>query len=481
MGVVQELTSPLDHPKINIPSEELNRINETLNMYSNKYPEVSYLNSNKELKKRQYKTLNMIKESSNLLASLLFNEKCKITISNDGASNFIDQVLRQNKFYDNFGEYLEPMFALGGLAVRPYVDSNSKIKFGWCLANTFFPLKSNTNEISEGVIITKTTKVEKKKTIYYTLFEFHEWESGKYIITNELYRSENQNIVGTQVNLRVLYDDLEPTAVIGGLEKPLFTYLKPAGFNNINPSSPLGLGICDNAKPTLEQINDAYDAFNWEIKMGERKIGVPEGMTRVRVDEQGNLKQVFDDTTNIFVALAMDRDTKPVDFTSDIRAESFIRSINQFFRTLEMQIKLSEGTFTFDGNSLKTATEVISEDSQTFRTRNSQVSKVETFIKDLIIATLELASRTSDGAGMLYSGELPTHDDIEIDFDDGIFQSKGDKLKHYSQAVLSDLMPHVIAIARLHNLPIEEAEKWFKMIQQEKRGIMPNPSEGVEL
>ena len=36
------------------------------------------------------------------------------------------------------------------------------------------------------------------------------------------------------------------------------------------------------------------------------------------------------------------------DISTDIRADQFIQSINQFIKTLEMQTGLSVGTFSFD-------------------------------------------------------------------------------------------------------------------------------------
>ena len=488
-GVVlnkKRLGTPLDHPKINIPPEEYERIRDTYKFYSNQWDPIEYRNSDGDPKKRDYLTLNMIKEVSDLLSKVVFNDKCKISISNKEANDFIKQAFEDIDFYKQFQRYLEPMFALGGLAARPYIE-DGRVKVSWCLATTFYPLKSNTNHIDEGAIVTKSLAVEGDKVIYYSLFEIHERNGDDHSITNELYRSEKREEIGEQVPLNKIYKGMEAYAVIENPKRPVFAYLKPAGFNNINPSSPLGLGVCDNAKSTLKAINDTYDSFNWEIQMGERKVIVPSHMTKDRIDKNGNLIPVFDSKTNVYLSLPTDdKGFAPQDVTSDIRTRAFVDSINFFFRTLEMQVKLSTGTFTFEKNSVKTATEVVSEDSQTYKTRNSHLTEIETFIKHLIISILELAQRTNvkvkgKKAERLYNGKIPEFDDIGIDFDDGVFQSKDAMLDNYTKAVLNDLMPHTIAIARLHDLPEKEAIKWFEMIQHEKRGMMPNPNEGTEL
>jgi len=476
MGMGKELGTPLDHPKINISPDEYARIEETFKLYSNQITTIKYFNSKRVEKERPYMTLNMIKEVSNLLAKIVFNEKCEITIADKLANKYIKEVFAQNDFHKRFSEYLEPMFALGGLVVRPYMDEHYNIKLSWCLATTFYPLKSNTNEIDEGALVTKTRVTEKDKTIYYTLFEFHEKKGDGYQITNELYRSEKSNLVGQEVPLSRLdeYKKLKETAHIKGLLKPLFAYLKPAGFNNVTPSSPLGLGVCDNSKPTLKQINDTYDNFGWEYKMGKRKIAIPEWMTTVKPDEGGVLKQTIDDETDLFLIMNGILDgSMPVDLTSDIRTQAYIDGINFFFRTLEMQTKLSSGTFTFDGNSVKTATEVISEDSQTYKTRNSHITEIEAFLRHLIISILELASKAKGRKGTLYTGKIPTEDEIGIDFDDGVFQSKEALLKHYSHGTLNKLIPRKEALQRIWDIPEDEAEKWLKMMVLEDKMFSP--------
>ena len=363
------------------------------------------------------------------------------------------------------------MFAIGGIAVRPYVNETGEIEFSWALANSFFPLRSNSNGITEGVIKSVTTKMEQKKTIYYTLLEFHEWEDKTYVITNELYKSDNKGEIGKPVPLNELYEDLQERTEIIGLSRPLFNYLKPAGFNNINPHSPLGLGITDNCKPTLKQINDTFDQFNWEIQMGQRTVFVSDYMLQVLPSEDGlPPRQIFDPDTNVFKSMRMANDEEMVkDVTTDIRTEQYISAINHHLKTLEMDLQLSVGTFSFDGKSVKTATEVVSENSLTYRTRNNHVNEVEKFIKGLIVSVLELAK-----AYKLFDGEIPTFEHIGVDFDDGVFQDRNALLSFYGKAKMFGLIPTVEIIQKVFKVPKETAEQWLKEIQEEQAEIDPS-------
>ena len=356
----ETLETILDHPKINLDESEMKRVRENFRLYAGKHDMVKFRNTNGKSIEREFMGLNMAKEAASYIASLVFNEQCEIVVSRMSgadkkqnqlrdANDFIQYVFSHNKFKKNFSQYLEAMFAIGGLAVRPYVDKG-EVEFAWCLADTFYPLKSNTNNISECAIASVTARTENKKTIYYTLLEFHEWENGVYRITNELYRSEVRDKVGRQVKLSSLYEDLLPVSYIHGLSRPLFSYLKPFGFNNINPRSSLGLGIVDNARPTLERINVTSDEFYWEIKKGKRRRIISDHFIKTQVDEQGVRQQYFDEDEDTFLALPGGLgDMVNNDITPEIRSDKYIESINHFFGILEMQIKLSAGTFTWGG------------------------------------------------------------------------------------------------------------------------------------
>lgn len=478
----QTLKTINDHPKINIDPNELARIENSMSQYEGNYPKVEYVNSNGHLQKREYMTINMRKLSADVLSGLVFNEQCEVVVSDadddedksnayKSANDFIQHVFEHNDFKKNLADYLEPMFALGGLTVRPYVDQASgEIEFSWALANAFYPLRSNSNGISEGVMKSVTIKVEKGKEIYYTLLEFHEWENDLYVITNELYRSDNKGEIGKRVPLSELYEDLEERATIENLSRPNFNYVKPSGFNNINPHSPLGLGIADNSNSTLKKINDTYDQFWWEIKMGQRTVFVSDHMLSLLPDENGlPPRQIFDPDVNVYKSMRMSSDEEFVqDVTRDIRTEQYITAINQSLRTLEMELKLSVGTFSFDGRSMKTATEVVSENDLTYRTRNDHVNEVEKFIKGLVVSVLELAK-----AYGLYSGDIPTFEHIGVDFDDGVFQDRAALLKFYGQAKTFGFIPTVEVIQRVFKVPKETAEQWLKDIQAEQVAFDP--------
>lgn len=273
--------------------------------------------------------------------------------------------------------------------------------------------------------------------------------------------------------LSELYDDLEESTVFTGLSRPLFTYLRTPGMNNKDINSSLGLSIFDNAKTTIDFINTTYDEFAWEIKMGQRRVAVPAQTVRTYYDQRGDkvvMRQHFDPDQNVFVQLDSGADDKPVgvhDLTTEIRSESYIAAINQGLKLFEMQIGVSSGMFTFDGKSMKTATEVVSENSDTYQMRNSIVSLVEHSMSELIVSICELAKATG-----LYTGEIPTLDEITINLDDGIFADKNAELDYWSKALAAGLVPKRYAIEKALGMTEEQAQVLADEIEEETTRII---------
>lgn len=466
----ESLSKVTDHPRIAIPELEYNRIVRNKQFYMQKFDPIEYLDSNGDLCYRQRTSINVSKIVARKLAKLVFNEGCEITVADKNDNEFLQSVFTDNKFRKNFCEELEAGYAISGLVLRPYVDTGTnKVKIAYCHADSFFPLHSNTNDVSEAAIATTTQVVEGKTTVYYTLLEFHLWEDGEYYIENELYRSTKKDEVGKRVPLDSLevYADLEPRSHMEGFTRPIFVYIKLAGKNNAELGSPLGSGVIDNARPQLEDINEKYDQFMWEIKKSSTKIIASDQFFKSNYDDNGRPTKHFASTTDVFQKLKTE-DPFIDTFAPELRATEFISSINFILRIIEVLTGLSAGTFSFDGQSVKTATEIISENSETYSTRSDNVLIVEEAMKELVTTIFELAAA--------YGLHKPSSKmEASVDFDDGVFTSKEAQLDYNLKAVGGLMMPSAVAIQRQFGLSKEESKKWLMMIREEQ--LLMDPAE----
>lgn len=472
LGMVADYNSIVEHPKIAMSILERERILRNKRFYMQKFEPVTFFDANGFRHTRPFHSINIAKAMSRKLAKLVFNEGCKIITSDKTTQAFLDQVFKNNRFRKNFVEELEAGYAIGGVVLRPYFDaSTNKIKIAYCSADNFYPLQSNTNDISEACISSRVLKVEHKATVYYTLLEFHEYQNGDYYISNELYRSEQSDRLGTRVPLNSLeqYADLAEVAKMEGFSRPLFVYIKLAGKNNADLDSPLGAGIIDNAYRQLVDINEKYDQFMLDIQNSQLKIMASDHYFKVRYDKDGLPIRRFNSKSSVYQALKSDEPF--IDsFSPSLRSDEYISAINFMLKIAEMQSGFSAGTFSFDGQSVKTATEIVSENAETYSTRADNAEIVEEALKELITTILELGK-----CYQVYNGRLDV--DVSVDFDDGVFESKDAQLDYLTKASTAQLIPKHEAIKRLFDVDDNTANDWLQMIFNENLGMLPDENE----
>lgn len=480
VGMTKSLGQIIDDPRINLPADEVERIARDKRYYMDDLKQVTHKNSYGETQKHELQSVNVTKLASAKLASLIFNEQCQVTVSDETANEFLDDVFQFNDFYNTFEEKLEEWIALGSGCVRPYVESG-KIKLAWATADQVYPLQADTNQVNELAIASRTTEVENHRTIYYTLLEFHQWDNGDYVITNELYRSETAETVGINVPLNTLeqYEGLEPQVKITGLKHPLFAFYRNKGANNKNFTSPMGMSLIDNSYTVIDAINRTHDQFVDEVKKGQRRLIVPAEWLKTGSSYGGQASKthppMFDPDETVYQAMYGDASEVGFhDATSPIRVADYQATMDFFLREFENQTGLSQGTFTTSPSGIQTATEVVTNNSQTYQTRSSYITQVEKTITDLVYAIFEIASVGNfyaDGQTR-WSGDVDSLD-VTIDFNDGVFVDQDSKRAADLQAVQAQVMPKKQFLMRNYGLDEEEAAEWLAQIDAENSTAEP--------
>lgn len=491
LGLVQQksLSSITDDPRIKVPAEEYDRIRKAKNYYQDNLDPVEYWTLTNHKKKRPLNSVNVLKSASQSLASLMFNEKCSIKVSDEKLQTLLDQIFKNNNYYLDQETHLETWLALGSGAIRPYVD-NDEIKLSWANATEVYPLEANTTKVDQIAISRRLQKVENNVSVYYTLLEFHQW--GKpdnkgnrlYTITNELYRSTDVNQIGEEVPLSYVdeYACLSKTTTLSGLTKPLFAYYRNAGANNKNLVSPLGMGLCDNWFDTVDDINMVHDSFEWEVKTGYRRVAIPRSWVRRQTNMNGqpipeNEQYYWDPEDPVFVPVntKIDDTSSFKDLSINIRNEQYEGAMDFFLRELENELKLSPGTFTVTPSGIQTATEVVTNNSKTYQTRSSYLTMLEKTIDQLVYAIAELLQNGDlwlDGQAR-WTGDI---DSLVIapDFNDSVFVDQEAQRTADLQAVQASVMPKLQFIMRNYGKSEEEARKWLQQIQDEQSPTPPD-------
>ncbi|PEU35486.1 phage portal protein [Bacillus toyonensis] len=468
LGLIKGIKKISDKKEIPINEESYKQIDIWKAIYSGHYDEwhnVKY-HTVEGQKSRRMASLNMAKVISQEMAALIFNEKCSINISDKTLSDDIKNVLDENNFIKEFQRYLEYTFALGGMVIKVYWDNG--IKLSYVTAECFIPIAWDNKHITEGVFVNELSKGDKK----YTLLEWHLIEGSEHVIRNELYESKNQGDLGVKVPLSTLYPDLEEEVWIKDISRPLFVYFKPNTANNLDLSSPLGISLYANSLDTLKSLDIAFDSFQREFILGKKRIIVPTSAIKTVIDPiSGMPHRYFDSTDEVYEAMKFDDGEQSIkDISVELRVEEHTAAINALLNYVSMQVGFSAGAFSFDGQGVKTATEVVSENSKTFRTKQSHETIIEDGIRDLVDIVIEIAA--------LYD-EFDSTDDYEVTvtFDDSIAEDQTAEINKQVTLVMNGLTTRKLAIMKIHGVSEEEAERIVEEIQNENKLVMP---EGVD-
>lgn len=475
MGLLKGLKSVSDRTDFLISDTMYNHIQVWLSLYKGHlgrykdepFHDIKYMTLNGP-KKRRMLSLGMAKVVSQEMANLVFNEKCSISIDDKEYHENIINVLDDNGFYDKFQSHLEYMFATGGMVIKVYSDLKN-IKLSFVHADAFIPLSDDGKNIREGIFVNESTKGK----YYYTLLEFHVWENDIYTIKNELYKSETKAELGIKVSLSEMYGELKEVISIPGLIRPLFVYFKPNSANNVDLYSLLGVSIFSNSLDTLKTIDTIYDSYQREFRLGKKKIIVPETAVKAGVDLDGNLRRHFDADNEVYEAFNIggdDENTKGsiVDISPDLRVEEHIAGINNNLNILASQTGFSAGAFSFDSAGLKTATEVVSENSKTYRTRNGHITMIEEGLKDLIQIIGDVA--------VLYElFQAPDEYEVSISFDDSIAEDRSSNAAYWIMLTNSGIISKEYAAQKILKITEEEAIEMTAKAKADNEITQVNP------
>ena len=229
------------------------------------------------------------------------------------------------------------------------------------------------------------------------------------------------------------------------VSKSLFSYFRTPTANNLDDNSPLGVSIYANAMDTLHALDIAYDSFVREFRLGKKRIIVPARMIKqVQDPVSGQMVRYFDATDETYEALSTDDpdSLKIQDNSVTLRVEEHVAGINALLNILCLQVGLSASTFSFDvKNGLKTATEVVSENSKTYKT----VKNFQNMIKPAIVRLVENIIAVASIYNLEYEGksiaELAKQGyEVSVVMDDGITQDRQTNINEGIQLVNAKLM-----------------------------------------
>lgn len=422
-------------------------------------------------KRCRRKSMGMAKKLSEDIADLLLNERVMITLEDEPTQEFVQRVLDNNSFLVMGNDYQERKAYSGTVAYIPYLYNaiiredgtiaDGKIGINYVDAKNIYPVSWNNGMVTECIFTFVYTILQKK----YVQIQFHRTEeNGMYVIENSVLECTKGSTEGRELTEQE-WKQLKPFANMaartetGSLE-PQFVIDRLNITNNAAECNPMGIAIFANSIDVLKKLDMEYDSYCNEFDLGRKRIFVAPEMLS---DIDGT--PVFDPEDSVFYSLPEDYDKSKTGLIKEVdmslRIDEHSKAINDDLNYLSLKCGFGTERYRFDGAGAKTATEIISENSDMYRMLKKHEIILEDVLKQLIRIIIRL--------GIVTGNALDINTDIVIDFDDSIIEDKGSERQQDRQDVSIGVMRHE-----------EYRAKWYGETEEQAKKNLPEQNQVME-
>ena len=386
------------------------------------------------------KTLGMPKFICESWANLLMNERCDIVLP-DKEKEKLDKILYDTNFWQKANDGIEKSFALGiGALVVGITDlmigensgavdtTESKIEINFVNETKIFPITIKNRNVIECAFVTQGT--DETYVVVHVLNEQKEYEIHNFCLDDKQ-QLKDKFVFQTKSKI------------------PWFFILRPNLSSNFITElidEEIGISIYANSLDVLMSIDNKYDGFDLEYVLGRKRMYISAEAWTVN-KQDGSYVRTFDPYDQLYYHLPENDDGKPLITTKDdnLRYDAYVRGINTELSLLSMKCGLGENFFKFDGSSIATATQVVSENSTLFR----NIKKHEILLEEILRNLTKVIVKASNDFTEIKFNEIDD-EEIKIKFDDSIFEDRNSEMERDRQDVIAGIM----------SVP-EYREKWY--------------------
>ena len=300
----------------------------------------------------------------------------------------------------------------------------------------------------------KTYKGKKYALIQFHMIHTSEDGTDEYVIENNVVECTNGS--GMEVD-QSKWNDIKPFKglqkfIRTGSDKPQFVIDRLNIVNNSDEddTNPMGVAIFANAIDVLAKIDLEYDSYANEFSLGKKRIFIAPEMLQTIDGEP-----VFDENDTTFYQLPEDtlKGDKPImESNMELRVEQHSKAINDDLNYLSCKCGFGTERYKFENGNITTATQVISENSDMYRT----IKKHEIILDDALKQLINIIIRLGIASGV---PGLSEDIEINIDFDDSIIEDKEAERRSDREDVAMGAMGVDEYRSKYYGETLEEARK----------------------
>ena len=378
--------------------------------------------SGKKQLELERKTLNLPAKVCQRWADLLLNEKVEINASDDYTQLKLNHLLKQVNFKVRGNNLLETAFAMGGGFLIQYWDGE-KTNQKYITQEFMYPITYDSGRLIEAAFASQ--KTIDGKTYVYLETHLKDPQTGAYVVDNALLKTND--IKGGNGGGLVEVDQsfYEEHGILPKWETrsltPLFQRIAPNIANRDDFNSPWGTSVFSGAVDIFASCDVMYDSFYKEFLLGKKRIFVTDGVANINYVKNGDKVdqvEVFDPNDEVFYRIPeMDEGTPPIQpVEMALRVSDHATALQTQLNLLSQSVGFGSDGFKWDVGGVTTATQVISQNSEMFRTIKKHEAMLEDAIIDMARGLLYIEAVFADDK------EIKLDAEITVNFDDSIIE-----------------------------------------------------------
>lgn len=371
--------------------------------------------------------------------SLILNERTQVATDDDAVNKWLAAWLTEH-FFPKAQRLVERAFALGtgawALSVEGYTPASvsspgARIRVRSFDAQEIIPLSFDDDDCTECAFVSQVT--HRGRT--YDQLQMHLLDDASRYTIRTVFFDER----GKEVTLPGVATDFATRSAT-----PLFALVCPGLDNPYWEHSPFGVSVFDDALGAVKITDTAADNLQRDIWLGQKMLFLDERM--LTTDTAGNIVVPRAQDQQLFRKSEMDGASKLIEeYNPDLRVTDNREAIKTGLELLGMRTGLGGDYFGLEGVSgVKTATEVVAEDSDLYRNLRKHENAIAPAIQAIAAGVLSLA-RTVLGVALPEDvGEM------RVLFDDSVIEDTNAQRERDRKDVASGLMQ-----------PWEYRVKWY--------------------
>lgn len=380
---------------------------------------------------------------------------------NSTSQDFINVLLKKNRFDVRYREQLEKTAATGTVGAYIYLQnasylknadgsmmvSGGEIRINYCDAGCIIPLTVENGLVTECAFSATNTVKGKKETtlVIFTL------ENGKY---------KAETVVFDMFGKK---EEEKATSIQLGEVKP-FAIMTNAEVNNLDNMEGYGLPKVYNAIPLFKAVDLCYNILFGDLDKGQKLVFINELLACIQTDKDGK-PYLTPQQKELFILLGESGEGKlpqekslVQEYNPEIRVEQITKAFELVLSLLSMQFGYGSKKYTFENGKITTATEYIGTKQDAMQELNKQRKQATAYIEDIVHAAMWFSNQFS---GTAYDVE----EALSIEFDDSYVEDKQTKLEAMRADALSFMEAPILKVWYLmekYNIPEDEAKKYLQ-------------------